>query len=95
MGEVVDSSKDYGARPIGPLRDKRFIDISAADHVDKRGFIVEVSKAGDLTYRAVAGDADQTETLEAGGSIRCAGVPVKLEAVRASAAIGLIAAGYQ
>ena len=91
--EPVDVSQLYGSRPLGPLRDKRSVDISTADHVDEGGFVCQVAKAGDLTYRTVAGETDETETLEAGASVQAAGVPVLLEAVRASAAIGTIVIG--
>lgn len=91
--EPVDVSKLYGSRPLGPLRDKRSVDISAADHVDEGGFVCEVAKAGDLTYRTVAGETDETETLKAGESVQASGVPVLLKAVRANASIGTIVTG--
>ena len=93
MGDTVDVSQLYGLQPLGPLRDKRDVDISAAGYEDKAGFVCQAAKAGDLTYRTVAGDADQTETLEAGGIVQACGVPVLLKAVRASAAIGSVVIG--
>lgn len=93
MPGVVDVSQLYGLLPLGPLRDKRAVDISTADHVDPGGFVCQAAKAGNLTYRTAAGDADQTETVAAGDVIQAAGVPVLLSAVRASATIGSIVIG--
>lgn len=91
--KAVGISKQFGARPLGPLRDKRVVDISAADHVDEGGFVCQVAAAGDLTYRAIAGEADQTDTLKAGDTVNVGGVMVALSAVRASAAIGSVIIG--
>lgn len=93
VGRAVDISELYGLLPIGPLRDKRTVDISAQDFEDKGGFVCQVAKAGDLTYRAVAGESDQTETLEAGDTVNLGGHMVALRAVRASAAIGSVVIG--
>lgn len=93
MGPTVNVEGLYGVVPLGPLRDKRVVDISAADHVDKGGFVCQVAAPGDLTYRTVGGEADQTDTLEAGGTVQLGGVMVLLEAVRASATIGSIVVG--
>lgn len=92
MDAPLDASS-YGARPLGPLRDKRIVDISAADHVDGSGFVCQVAAAGDLTYRTAAGSADQTETMAAGDTVNVGGIMVVLSAVRASAAIRSIAVG--
>ena len=94
MDPTLDASR-YGARPLGPLRDKRVVDISTADYIDPSGFVCQVAKAGSLTYRTIAGEDDQTETLEAGGTVNVGGVMVQLSAVRASAAIGSIVIGKQ
>ncbi len=91
--EAVNVSEQYGSRPLGPLRDKRLVDISAADYVDQGGFVCQVAAAGDLTYRTIGGEADQTDTLKAGDTVNVGGVMVVLIAVRASAAIGSIVAG--
>ena len=91
--KTVDVSALYGAQPIGALRDKRTVDISTGDHVDKGGFVCQAAKAGELTYRTVAGAADQSESIEEGGAVEVAGIPVLLQAVRASSAIGKIVVG--
>ena len=55
---------------IGPgYKDKRTIDISADDYRNDEGFAVQAVDAGDLTYRTLAGNADQTETLVAGATL--------------------------
>ena len=92
MGRAVDISKLFGVLPLGPLRDKRTVDISTSDYEDD-GFVCQVAKAGTLTYRTVSGDEDQTETLAKGDTVNLGGVMVALRAVRASAAIGSIAVG--
>lgn len=94
MDPTLDASQ-YGARPLGPLRDKRVVDISTADHVDPAGFVCQAVKAGNLTYRTIAGEEDQTDALEAGGTVNVGGVMVQLSAVRASAAIGSVVIGKQ
>ncbi|MDE0705694.1 MAG: hypothetical protein OXH59_18450 [Rhodospirillaceae bacterium] len=93
MADTVDVSRQFGAVPLGPPRDKRTIDISTADHVDEGGFVCQAEKAGNLTYRTAAGEADQTEAVTAGAVIQVCGVPVLLVAVRASATIGSIVIG--
>ena len=89
----VDVSKLFGSVPIGPLRDKRVVDISAKDFEETGGFVCQVNKAGDITYRAFEGERDQTETLEAGATVNLGGLMVLLKIVRASAAIGSITIG--
>lgn len=89
----VDVSKLFGTVPIGPLRDKRVIDISAGDFQETGGFLCQANGAGDLTYRAFEGEQDQTETVAAGDTINLGGLMVLLKAVRASAAIGSITIG--
>ena len=91
-GESVDASKLFGVRPLGPLRDKRTVDISASDHTDEGGFVCQAGAAGDLTYRTLGG-TEQTETLEAGGSVNVGGVMVLLDLVRASATVRSIVVG--
>ena len=93
MAGTVNVSELYGLLPLGPLRDKRSVDISSADHVDAGGFVCQVAKAGTLSYRTIAGEADQTETLKAGDTVQAGGVAVLLQAVRANAAIGSIVIG--
>lgn len=93
MGQAVDISKLFGVLPLGPLRDKRTVDISTADHVDEGGFVCQAVNAGALTYLCASGDEDQTETLTAGGTVHVGGVMVALQAVRASAAVRSIVVG--
>ncbi|MDE0702420.1 MAG: hypothetical protein OXH59_01705 [Rhodospirillaceae bacterium] len=93
MQGVVDVSQLYGLLPLGPLRDKREVDISAADHVDEGGFVCQAGKAGTLTYRTVGGDADQAEAVTAGAVVQAAGIPVLLKAVRANSTIASIVIG--
>ena len=78
------------AGTIGCYKDRKLaIDISANDYEDPKGFTAQVNKAGDVTYRTLLGDADQTETLSAGDYI--GGVtPVAVVAVRANATIATI-----
>lgn len=90
---AVNASKLFGELPLGPLRDKRVIDISADGYDEEGGFVCQVNKAGDLTYRAFDGDEDQTETLAKGDTVNLGGLMVLLTAVRASAAIGSITVG--
>lgn len=91
--QVVDVSSGFGPHPVGPLRDKETVDISAADHVDEGGFVCQAVGAGALTYRTLGGAADQEETVAAGGTINVGGVMVLLKAVRANAAVGSIVVG--
>lgn len=93
MAGTVDVSRLYGLQPLGALRDKRTVDISAKDHVDEGGFLCVAGKAGTLAYRTVAGEADQSEKLDAGEAVELAGVPVLLKAVRANATVESIVAG--
>ena len=83
------------AGPLGPYRDKRTVDISAADFVDDRGFTVQAAEAGSLTYRTLYGDADETEAgLAAGHTIAGpGGIPVVCRAVRATSSVGSIVIG--
>ena len=89
----VDVSKLYGSVPIGPLRDKRVVDISAGDFTEDGGFVCQANAAGDLTYRAFEGAQDQTEALAAGDTVNLGGLMVLLKAVRASATVGSITIG--
>jgi len=82
-----------GPRPVGPLRDKITVDISSNDHTDEGGFVFQAAAAGNLTYRTLAGSADQTEALDAGGTVNVGGVMVLLQAVRASSTIDSGVAG--
>lgn len=80
--------------PLGPLRDKRVVDISVNDFVEERGFICQVATDGDLTYRTLEGLADQTENgLKTGATVNAGGIPVLMQAVRASSTVTSIVIG--
>ena len=79
--------------PLGPLRDKRTVDISASAYEHPSGFICQAVAAGDLTYRTLEGDTDLTETVVAGQVIGVGSFPVLVTAVRANATIGSIVVG--
>ena len=71
--------------PVGPLKDKRVVDISAAteDVEWPGGAIVQVGTAGDIKYRTLHGSADLTETgLSAGDVLRVGDIPVLVRFVR-------------
>ena len=78
---------------VGPLKHVRTVNTNA-DIEDARGFIVQAVGAGDLTYRPVAGDADITETLVAGGFPHVCGIPVMVSAVRAASTVATVRIGY-
>ena len=84
----------YQAGPIGPLKDRRVIDISADDFLDVRGFVVEAIDAGDITYRTLGGTADVTQTLAAGDYPAVAGVPVLCTAVRTTSTVTTVVVGW-
>ena len=86
---AVNASKLFGELPLGPLRDKRTVDIST-DDFEEDGF---VCAAGDLTYRTVDGKSDQTETLEKGAVVELGGVMVLLQVVRSSSTMDSIVIG--
>lgn len=80
--------------PLGPLRDKFSVTIATDDYEREEGFICQVGTAGDLTYRTLHGEQDQTETgLAAGASINVANVPVVLRAVRGTSTVTSIVVG--
>ena len=81
--------------PIGPLRDKHTVDISANDFVHEAGFICQAATAGDLTYQTLTGEVDQTEAgLAIGDTVSGpGGIPVLLKAVRASSTVTSIIVG--
>ena len=86
------SKRDY---PVGPYRDKRVIDISSDDYENDNGFTCQVATAGNITYRTLHGEADQTESGLAVGDVVAGpgGVPVVLVAVRASSTVTSIVVG--
>ena len=80
--------------PRGPLRDKRTITIGTDDFELETGFICQAATTGDLIYRTLIGDADQTETIAtAGDSITVSGIPVVLRAVRGASTVTSIVIG--
>ena len=79
--------------PLGPPTNKRVVDISADDFDYPAGFICQVGAAGDLTYMALNGSVEQTDTLAIGAFPSSCGIPVLLREVSASAAIGSIVIG--
>ena len=80
--------------PLGPLRDKRTVDISTNDYEREEGFICQVGGAGALTYRTLHGAADQTDSgLTAGAVIGVGAVPVILKAVRSASTVTSIIVG--
>lgn len=94
MGDPVDVSDLYGTTPIGPLRDRRVVDISANDFADAGGFVCQAATAGDLEFRTYSGHADQTQAgMDAGDAVEVAGVPVLLVAVRSSSTVTRVVIG--
>ena len=79
--------------PIGPLRDKRVVDISGSAYERPEGFICQAAAAGSIVYRTLEGVTDITETVTAGQVIGIGNFPVILSAVRANATIGSIVVG--
>ena len=80
--------------PIGPLRDKRAVTIGTDDFELPSGFICQVGSVGDITYRALFGENDQTETgLTAGTVIGIENHPVLLSVVRGSSTVTSIIIG--
>lgn len=70
------------------------VDISVNDYVRGDGFICQVAAAGNLTFRTLGGSVDQTvKNMAAGDSVQVAGVPVLLQAVRASSTVTKIVVG--
>ena len=78
---------------VGPLKHVRTLNTNA-DFEDDRGFVVQAVGAGNLTYVPIAGDADVTETLEAGGFPQVCGIPVACRIVRASSTVASVRVGY-
>lgn len=73
--------------PMGPYRGKRVVTTHATnDYEDANGFTCQLGTAGDIVYRDMYHDFDQTETgLAAGDMISVGTVPVALIAVRSLA----------
>ena len=81
--------------PLGPYRDKRTVDITTDDFVRPAGFTCQAATAGNLTYRTLHGQADQTENnLAIGDTITGpGGIPVVLSAVRSSSTVTSVVVG--
>ena len=69
--------------PVGPLRVKAVITMGTADYELPQGFICQVVGTGDITYRCVEDESDQTENIGTSGAIVGVGNhPVLLQIVR-------------
>ena len=69
--------------PVGPLRSKLVHTLGNDDYVLANGFICQVVGTGDITYRCVEDESDQTETIATSGTIIGVGNhPVLLGIVR-------------
>ena len=69
--------------PVGPLRRKQVITMDNDDVDIPQGFICLVVGTGDITYRCVEDESDQTETIATSGTIIGVGNhPVLLGIVR-------------
>ena len=81
--------------PVGPYRDKRTVAIGSDDFTLEFGFTCQVASTGNLTYRTLEGEADQTESsLAVGDTITGpGGIPVLLRAVRGSSTVTSIVIG--
>ena len=72
--------------PVGPLRRKQVITLGNDDVEIPQGFICQVVGTGDITYRCVEDDSDQTENIGTPGTIIGVGNhPVILGIVRGHA----------
>lgn len=69
--------------PVGPLRRKQIITMDNDDVDIPQGFICQVVGTGDIQYRCVEDESDQTETIATSGTIIGVGNhPVLLGIVR-------------
>lgn len=90
---ITDCRRPIGA--IGPLKHMLEPDVSSADHVDDRGFVVACTAAGDVVVRTLEGAADVTVTLAAAGDVvGVGGVPVLCRAVRSAGTTATVRVGY-
>ena len=72
--------------PVGPLRIKEVITLGNDDYELLQGFICQVVGTGDITYRCVEDESDQTENIATSGTIIGVGNhPVLLGIVRGHA----------
>lgn len=83
---MVDYSNLRGA--IGPYRDKYTVTVGTEDIEIPGGAMVQAGSAGNITYRTMDGESDQTETLTAGATVLGAGgIPVIIIAIRGTSTI--------
>ena len=69
--------------PVGPLRSKSVITMGNDDYELLNGFICQVVGTGDVQYRCVEDESDQTENIGTTGAIIGVGNhPVLLQIVR-------------
>ena len=95
MASLDTRRTSHSNTAIGPYRDKKLITVGTADYERPTGFTCTVSTAGDLTYRTLEGDTDQTETGLAIGDtiIGPGGIPVLLQVVRSNSTVTSIIIG--
>lgn len=95
MGTFNFSGGRGADEPLGPYRDKRTVLVGTDDIVIDSGFTCQVQSGGNITYRALGGQADVTETgLTAGDTIVGPGnVPVILSAIRGASTITSVVIG--
>ena len=55
--------------PVGPLRSKSVVTLGNDDFALPNGFLCQVVGTGDITYRCVEDDSDQTEAIGTTGTI--------------------------
>lgn len=93
----MNQPRDFSnfAGPIGPYRDKRVVAIGADDFTLDTGFTCQAAAAGDISYRTLFGEEDQTEAgLAVGDTIAGpGGIPVVLRTVRGSSTVASIVIG--
>ena len=69
--------------PVGPMRDKIVMTLGNDDYELPSGFICQMVGTGDVNYRTLEGNSDQTENIPTSGVIIGVGNhPVLLSAVR-------------
>lgn len=81
--------------PFGFCRNKHTVMIGASDFDHATGFTCQVAAAGDLTYRALEGEQDVTETgLSAADVITGPGdIPVVLKSIRGTSTVTSVVIG--
>ena len=83
--------------PVGPLRDKKLVNIGTDDYVDKQGFICQIAASAGtktLDYRTLGGSEDQSEAgLDPGAVISVGTTPVLLRAIRGTSTVTQVVVG--